>query len=390
MHKRIKGFVLSLLFISQASFALTHSLVFASDLIRHGARTPIHPLSTIHYPALWSTINIPTGQLTQFGFYQERLKGRYFKNEYEKLLPLAYSADNICIRSTGSNRTIMSAIAVMSMIYPQQISYDIQSVPKRSDHLLQPQKGFNNIVSIAPGWKEKWQDSQLGYPLFHTLYNKGLINGLCKPQGEQNYMNCFRKIKQLADSIKTLDNFCKAKSSRCNTLGVLPITRRQHNEVLQINDWYVKHAFLPSHVPGFKNQLPQYQQLSTQTGCPLVSEVIHNMSVKLNKGSKTDYILYSAHDTSILAVMSYLLSQHFTDNRAIPVHGNPNFAAGLSFQLYKSLFKRPQVKVIYRNSPGKSAYSQIVFEGSFDTFKKRYFNKQCLAVAKSVHRCDYL
>lgn len=390
MHKWIKTCIPALLIISKSVFALSHSLIFASDLIRHGARTPIHPIANLHYPALWSYINIPNGQLTQFGFYQERLKGRLLRNDYQKLLPLAYSSDRICVRSTGANRAIMSAIGVMTSIYPQQISYDIQSVDKRRDKLLQPEKNINSILAEAPGWRHKWQHSQLGYPLFNTLYNKRLIAKLCDKDGDQNYMQCFKEIKGIADSIRTLDNFCKAKSSRCSTLGILPLTDHQRSLILQAANWYVLHAFLPSNDAGFSSQLPLYQKMGVQTGCPVISEIIHNMAVKLNNGSKTDYILYSAHDTTILSVLNYLISTGYQANIPLPINGNPGYASGLSFELYSSLFKQPQVKVIYRNSPSDKAQSKIVFEGSFDQFNKRYFNKQCLAVAKSVRRCDYL
>ncbi len=372
------------------SLAATPELIFASDLIRHGARTVIHPIKGVDYPPLWSEQDIPPGQLTKYGFFEEKSNGMFFKQTYTELLPKHYDSKQICVRTDGVNRTIMSALAVMSQMYPQSLSYLINSVPKSTDRLVQPKKNLNNLVAQAPGWQTAWQQAKFGHDFYQQLYQKKLIPDLCPTSGKQNYMNCFKKIGYIASSVLPLKSYCSHADASCKTTEILNIDKKLMHQIIQTNNWVKQHAFLPSHQKGFIEALNSYQQLGLQSGCILVSEVAHNMQVKINGNTDTTFILYSGHDSTLLTVMNYLMSQNFAAFKQSPIYGNPQFAADLSFRLYKTGKDHYQVKVIYRNNWKADTKQQTIFKGPFPQFKQLYSNKQCLTKIESYKRCDYL
>ncbi|MDF1796341.1 MAG: histidine-type phosphatase [Coxiellaceae bacterium] len=359
-------------------YAHQAQLIFASDLIRHGARTVIHPMQGIHYPVLWSTANIPPAQLTKYGFFEEKTNGQFFKLTYKSLLPKQYDAKQICIRTDGVNRTIMSALAVASQMYPASLQYNIHSEPKAIDRLIAPSKNLKNLASNAPGWKYHWQHSNWGYPFYKKLYQQHLIKRLCPRSGKQNYLHCFKSINYIASSIAPLNNYCSHASEHCSTTKILHITHTLMQRIVKTNNWLLQHTFLPSEQKGFIEALPAYKKLGLQSGCLLINDVIHNMQMKIDHKNPLKYKLYSGHDSTILTVLNYLMTQNFDQFKKPPLFGNPDYAADLSFRLYKRDKKHYQVKVIYRNNSALDATQHILFNKSFKQFKQVYDNQQCI------------
>ncbi|MDF1655013.1 MAG: histidine phosphatase family protein [Coxiellaceae bacterium] len=387
----LRTLLLIILFCTPISLAWAHShqptLVFASDLIRHGARTVIHPMKGIHYPPLWSDIDIPPAQLTKYGFFEEKTNGQFFKTTYQTLLPKQYDATQVSIRTDGSNRTIMSALAVASQMYPASLSYNIASLPKHKALLLQPKKRMKQIVSTAPGWKYNWQHADWGYHFYKKLYDQHLIKNLCPLTGKQNYLTCFKKIGYIASSINPLNNYCSHASEHCSTTKILHITPQLMHAIIKTNNWVLYHTFLPSHEPGFIEALPQYKAIGLQSGCLLVNHVIRNMQLTVDHKNSLKYMLYSGHDSTVLTVLNYLMTQNFAEFKKPPLFGNPEFAADLSFRLYQQDKKHYQVKIIYRKNSMLDAPQRVLFEGRFKRFKQLYFNQQCLArVLRRTHR----
>lgn len=92
-------------------------LIFAVDLIRHGARTPYVDINTPAYQ--WSE---GLGELTPLGMqqvYQLGLSKRKIYIEDYHLLPATYQASTMYVRSTDYDRTLMSAEAFLLGLYPQ-------------------------------------------------------------------------------------------------------------------------------------------------------------------------------------------------------------------------------------------------------------------------------
>lgn len=57
--------------------------------------------------------NIPTMQLTQYGFEMERYNGEYFSKKYYKFLSSEYHRESVYIVADDTNRDIFSAQVVL-------------------------------------------------------------------------------------------------------------------------------------------------------------------------------------------------------------------------------------------------------------------------------------
>ena len=109
--------LLSLLtFNSFALFAKEPKLIFALDVVRHGDRTAIHDIPSLPYK--WKE---GRGQLTAKGMQQHfelgsKLRKRYI--EELKLLGEVYHPKSVYVRSTDTDRTLMSAQSLLYGLYP--------------------------------------------------------------------------------------------------------------------------------------------------------------------------------------------------------------------------------------------------------------------------------
>jgi len=94
------------------------SLRFTQILFRHGDRSPTGNFPSNPYGEdAW-----PNGfsQLTQLGMRQARDLGKYLRTRYDGFLNSTYVADQVYVRSSDTDRTLMSAEAVLAGLYPPQ------------------------------------------------------------------------------------------------------------------------------------------------------------------------------------------------------------------------------------------------------------------------------
>jgi len=115
-------------------------------VFRHGDRTPIDPFPTDPYrdAALWP---VGFGQLTSLGKRQQLEAGRWLRERYAGFLGPQYTEEQIYIRSTDVDRTLMSAQALLAGLFPpegyQRFSPDlpwqpvpVHTLPQAEDYLL--------------------------------------------------------------------------------------------------------------------------------------------------------------------------------------------------------------------------------------------------------------
>lgn len=105
---------------------------------RHGQRTPKNP-----YPSdPWGDAKFwPEGwlQLTAEGAKQHNSLGMWLRNRYSEFIPSEFKNADILVRSTGISRTLASAFALTTYLYPAQ-AIPIHSSPSASDKLFSPHK----------------------------------------------------------------------------------------------------------------------------------------------------------------------------------------------------------------------------------------------------------
>lgn len=269
-------------------------LIFAVDLIRHGDRTPVIELS--RSPHEWKE---GLGNLTEKGKEQERQLGLKFREDYivrERLLPEKYTEGSLHIRSTDFKRTRESALAVLEGLYPSEKKIPIEVVSKEKDPLLvKPASGLMSSIRMyfweRKAWKEKTSAIQ------NQIQSWSQITG--------------RSFKNFDDAVLLGDNLY------IRSLYQVPfpegLSLDQAQKIIQFGE--------SSIVDRFKQ--PDVTDPMGKAFLKKLSEYFRQASHPENK---LKYVLFSGHDSSIMAVMNTLHA---------PLTFNPPYASRLSFKLYQ-------------------------------------------------------
>ncbi|CAL8098425.1 unnamed protein product [Calicophoron daubneyi] len=138
--------MLALLFPNLITLAFTVSLldpdgtqIFVFTISRHGDRSPVHELPDDPCRDFWAN---GYGQLTKLGAEQHAALGEFFRHSYPGFFPSKYHKDDVLFRSSGMERTIMSANSFIRGFYKHQLAErdyippPVYSIPVINDHLL--------------------------------------------------------------------------------------------------------------------------------------------------------------------------------------------------------------------------------------------------------------
>ncbi|PNI96162.1 ACPP isoform 3 [Pan troglodytes] len=111
------GFLFLLFFWLDRS-VLAKELKFVTLVFRHGDRSPIDTFPTD--PIKESSWPQGFGQLTQLGMEQHYELGEYIRKRYRKFLNESYKHEQVYIRSTDVDRTLMSAMTNLAALFPPE------------------------------------------------------------------------------------------------------------------------------------------------------------------------------------------------------------------------------------------------------------------------------
>jgi lysosomal acid phosphatase len=301
-----------LLFVSTAAYT-KQTLVFAIDIIRHGDRTPTIeiPKDPYHWPE-------GLGELTAIGMHQEFDLGNNFRKEYinqYQLLPKKYAASTLYARSTDFNRTLMSGESLLFGLYPLgtgpalrgQTSaalpmyyqpIPIHTVPQPQDSLLRPEnkEDFKQLIAqyviASDAWQTKLSQSKT------KLQRWSKITGI--------------PMKDLYQVIPLSDNLYIRK------LYSVPMPRgisnQDRDEIINLGQWAIRTIYQPYKVGDYASKN--------------LRATIANYLLKASQAnSKLKYVLFSAHDITLLALMSAF--HH-------PLNGSPPYASDMKILLFKN------------------------------------------------------
>ncbi len=268
-------------------------LIFSIDLIRHGDRTP--EIDIPNSPYDWQDNK---GALTAEGFNQELELGKKLRKEYiEKyhLLPNQYKDGVLFVQATEVDRTIKSAQSVLNGLYPLSTRnvtnaspIQIKIVKKKDDHLLRA--NIIQTVLIQDVWMDKieFMDSQLKHWSELTGLSLGKPENISQLVGLADHL-LIRKIYKIpfpnGMDMKTVD------------------------EIIHLGEAVMLHSF--RHHP---------------MGRIFLETVINYFDQAIRKQTDLKYILFSAHDSSILSVMDAL---------GVPLDHRPPYASRVNFSLFK-------------------------------------------------------
>lgn len=289
-------------------------ILFTLDLIRHGDRTPIIDLPNSPYQ--WG---YPPGALTGLG--QEMIKklGSDLRNHYVGelgLLPPDYQEGTIFVRSTDVPRTVKSAEALLQGLYPEGFrrgkSIPIQVTKKSEDGLIVKHQ-LSLMGRIRTYWNSKAIWKAYAEPYQGKINHWQRVSGLkiTNPEelflfGDHIFIRNLHKVPQPAG-----------------------LTEKDMLELFQIAD-------------QLKAELTK-----VEPACEDTARVVSNLlnyyleNVKSDPKSRLKYVLLSAHDNTLMCVLSQM---------GTPVEKNPPFGSRINY-LFLQNGDHVSVKASYNEQP---------------------------------------
>uniref|UniRef100_A0A1L8DYR1 acid phosphatase n=2 Tax=Nyssomyia neivai TaxID=330878 RepID=A0A1L8DYR1_9DIPT len=300
-------------------------LVFAHVMYRHGDRTPIdpYPNDPFRTPTEWNGVD--WGQLTNDGKRQHYELGKWLRNRYGDLVNETYNRNEIYIRSTDVERTLMSALSNLAGFYPPSGNdvwnvnlkwqpIPVHTMPERMDLLLASKKACPAYEYALKKRRRSEEYKELN-KRFEGLYeylseNTGRkINSL---EGVQMLYSCLL--------IETLHN----KTLPAWTKSIYPGDM----------EWISAKSFsTPCSTP----------KLARLKSGPILREILERFRNKTEGTLKPDRSLwiYSAHDTTVGNLLNIL-------GLFDPPH-NPPFAACVMLEM-RLIDEKPYISVFYKNT----------------------------------------
>eukprot|EP00118_Oscarella_pearsei_P018027 m.182114 g.182114 ORF g.182114 m.182114 type:complete len:430 (+) comp39286_c0_seq1:23-1312(+) len=317
-------------------------LELVSFVFRHGDRSPVSTFPTDkHQVDAWPQ---GWGQLTQVGMLQhyelgeQLLKPRYMtKGKETYLLSSFYEREEIYIRSTDVDRTLMSAECQMASLYQpmeRQVFLEglnwqptpIHTVPTSQDSLLR-------AYDVDCPRYQQLRKEQVNDPDYKKIVEKyqDLFVRTKKNTGIDFDLNP-DNIYKIADPL-----FCEKQHNKS-----LPdwLTESDFQDLLTLNSYGIFKMF-------------DGEEIRRLTSGLFIGEVLHNMELKVNgqlNGSKV--FVYSAHDTTVAAILSGL--GLFTGTSV-----QPPYASLVMIELYLEDSGSYTVEVYYHKGPDANAPSEL-------------------------------
>lgn len=328
--------LMNVLFVAMSVYA-QETLIFAFDIIRHGDRTPILVIPKSSYK--WSE---GMGQLTARGMRQELERGDIFHRRYIEqyhLLPEHYQNGTVYVFSTDFDRTLMSAQSLLMGLYglgtgpslstskpALPVSFQpipIHTQPKKSDPFIDDadpvkyKERVEQVTSHLDAWKQKTKEIQSKLPLWNEATGLTLTN-----------------LDQLGALADTLHIYAMHRIPLPSGLS-----HEDAEEIIQAGLWgYITKYRTP--------------EIANVIGAPLLLKIAEyfNNAVQQNKVQQNadeqqtflKYVLFSAHDTTILSTMTTL---------GAPLDKQPPYASNLNFSLFKTDNGDFIVRISYNDKP---------------------------------------
>ncbi|KTC86846.1 histidine phosphatase family protein [Legionella brunensis] len=330
MHAFIRSLIAVFLTASIPVWAIAANerLVFALDLIRHGDRTPFVTLPNA--PHTWSEGD---GQLTALGMQQEyqlgiKLHQRYIIDNH--LLPANYQANTIYVRSTEVDRTMMSAQSLLIGLYSPGTGPVLADATPALPAQIQPIP-----IHVIPAAQDNALLIDLRTNEFSELLTNHVFTRADWQRKSAEWSPQYARWSQLTGA--TIDNMVDVISvgDTLNTYLAhdiaLPdgLSREEAKTIIAAGNWILATLFKP-------------QQVGDIAGKGALNEIKEHLQRVADQNAKTKFVLLSAHDVTLLGVMSAL---------HVPLDSAPPYASDLNFSVYQSDSDELLIKVTLNNKP---------------------------------------
>ena len=315
MKRRVLLSITLFLLVISVSAIGGKQLIFASTLIRHGDRTPTHFLKSDPYD--WKG---GIGELTPHGMRQEFDLGSKMRKRYVdelKLLSADYVNNSVYVRCTDFNRTIMSAESFLYGLYPLgsgplMNSSDEPALPKK----FQPipvrtlPKDQDYLLLAKDNYEKEFEKRALEYLNNDKEWNdkNRELQDKFKIWGEKFDV----QVHNLTDMISIGDNLnVRLKNNISLPKGV---TKDEAEEIIHLSQWAQAQRYKSINISGVLAKV-------------LLKQIAENMKLAIENKNINNYVLYSAHDSTVMPVMSAM---------GAALDFCPPYASHIDFELYKN------------------------------------------------------
>ncbi|KAL3045810.1 hypothetical protein OYC64_013965 [Pagothenia borchgrevinki] len=313
--------------------AAEKQLVYVTVLFRHGDRSPVKAYPTDPYQeGDWPQ---GFGQLSQVGMKQHFELGQFLRNRYKGFLNDSYDRNQIHVRSTDYDRTLMSAESNLAGLYPPA-----------GQQVFNPNMPWQPIpVHTVP----KSEERLLNYPLDDCPRYNLLMNETEKTEGFINVTLAYQDIIDLVKNKTGLNKtnvesvwsvydtlFCESRHNKSAPDWVTP-------EVMEKLQWLKDFGFRITF--GVYKQ----QEKSRLMGGMLLGEIVKKLSTMAvpDPDQRLKLMMLSAHDTTVAALQASL---NVFNGR------QPPYASCHIIELYRDENGSASVSMFYRNDSTVEPY----------------------------------
>ncbi|CAK6437373.1 unnamed protein product [Pipistrellus nathusii] len=314
-------------------------LVFVAVVFRHGDRAPLasYPADP-HKEAVAALWPRGLGQLTAEGVRQQLELGRFLRSRYDAFLSPEYRREEVYVRSTDFDRTLESAQANLAGLFPEAgpgrpeaawRPVPVHTVPLAQDKLLRfPTRS-------CPRYQELLREATEA-----AAYRRALEGWADFLPHLENCTGLSLVGEPLRRAWKVLDTLM------CQRAHGLPLPSWASPDVLQTLA-QISALDIGAHVGP-----PRAAEKAQLTGGILLDAILANFSRVQRLGLPLKMVMYSAHDSTLLALQGAL---------GLYDGHTPPYAACLGFEFRRRLGDPEEddedsgnvtVSLFYRNSTG--------------------------------------
>ncbi|XP_063798490.1 testicular acid phosphatase homolog isoform X2 [Pseudophryne corroboree] len=273
------------------------------------------------------------------GIRQQYELGQYLRKRYKNFLSPSYRKEEIYVRSTDYDRTLMSAQANLAGFYPPN-----------GTQLWNPDIPWQPIpVHTVP----VSQDRLLKFPSKDCPQYDELIRKTTQMPDYQNRVNSW---KDFTERIANYTGYSAERIIPHQVWKVYDTLFCQSSHNLSLPAWAtpdVLRTLQEMTAFSIETHMGRYRpkEKARLTGGILVGAVIQNFTDAIRKTSPLKMVMYSAHDSTILALQGAL---------GIYNRVHPPYAACHMFEFYKESDGTYSVGMYYRNESNNEPYELLL------------------------------